>query len=149
MNDIGQEYSENQSDDHLQLETSVIIEKKDVTQSVTDLYGVNVFTTEYKKQIEEYNANKSNLLAQEMVFTNQEMNSNENFAVENYLFQASSSVWKENDTTNSNDISGHFVLEFAFMICLLFVFTFLYKSIRRKNKNDFYNTKSFIRKKNV
>lgn len=132
MNDIEQTNSESGNTTQLVLETAVIKEKKATDQSVTDLYGIHTFTSEFRNQIAEYETNRTDLIAGKQVFTNQIMSEQESLSVQNNLFQTSAVVSRDYNAKDTANTTEYYI--FGAIIILLILFISVYGFILKRRK---------------
>lgn len=136
MNNGKNLFHSNSEDSALTLDPSVLKEKRQGSESVTDEYGISVFSHEFRKHMSDYQQWLKQNGIDEKIFV-ENMNDDEVIHIEEAMFREPMAVTKANNNAAFGDLTPS-SYGWVFGVMLICFAVFSYKYHRKGKKYDHY-----------
>ena len=138
---------ENNANSDINFDTSVLQEKNETYSSLTDTYGIDLFTDQYEEKsqevhLKEYDAYQK--IEKKLFETDLESGKNEYEKIQDQLFlYTSSEVKKEEIKRTDNTLGVNIAITGIMVILFFFVFFLIFDKKRKRRREDAINTYTY------
>lgn len=138
---------ENNANSDINFDTSVLQEKNETYSSLTDTYGIDLFTDQYEEKIQEVHLKEYDAyqkIEKKLFETDLESGKNEYEKIQNQLFlYTSSEVKKEEIKRTDNTLGVNIAITGIMVILFFFVFFLIFDKKRKRRREDAINTYTY------
>ena len=135
---------ENNANSDINFDTSVLQEKNETYSSLTDTYGIDLFTDQYEEKIQEVHLKEYDVYQKRLFETDLESEKNEYEKIQDQLFlYTSSEVKKEEIKRTDNTLGVNIAITGIMVILFFFVFFLIFDKKRKRRREDAINTYTY------
>ncbi|PLT72051.1 hypothetical protein CDL26_10215 [Mediterraneibacter gnavus] len=138
---------ENNANSDINFDTSVLQEKNETYSSLTDTYGIDLFTDQYEEKIQEVHLKEYDAyqkIEKKLFETDLESVKNEYEKIQDQLFlYTSSEVKKEEIKRTDNTLGVNIAITGIMVILFFFVFFLIFDKKRRRRREDAVNNYTY------
>lgn len=146
MDDTGKVFENNANSD-INFDTSVLQEKNETYSSLTDTYGIDLFTDQYEEKIQEVHLKEYDAyqkIEKKLFETDLESGKNEYEKIQDQLFlYTSSEVKKEEIKRTDNTLGVNIAITGIMVILFCFVFFLIFDKRRKRRREDAVNNYTY------